>query len=384
MRSTARPLAPDRAQRADEPQRRRRWRSARTATCSSASATAVAAATRRTTPRTRTSSSARSSGSTSTAPGPARSATTPCRGSNPFSGSRPGSGEIWDYGLRNPWRISFDRANGKFFIADVGRAATRRSTARRPASTGGRNYGWNAMEGMHCYTASSARSPATRCRTPSTPTAAATARSPAATSTAGRPRRRWSGRTSSATGAAAGSGRIPATGPPVNSSETLRADTNLNITSFGESENGELYLVTERGRRVPGPRLLGERGRRSVARTGRRRAARGRRQDRLDVGGRAGLVERRPDDRGDDPVRVDEELGRQRVGLVRVEDLAGAVEADGVAELVAGRVGRDVGRRGLLDADRDELEPPVLVALGQVAQDRRPRTGTAGTRSSRS
>ena len=62
------------------------------------------------------------------------------------------------------------------------------------------------------------------------------------------------------------------------------------------------------------------------------------------MGSRAGLVERRPDDRGDDPVRVDEDLGRQAERLVGVEDLAGAVEADRVGELVAGRVGRDIGR----------------------------------------
>ena len=40
--------------------------------------------------------------------------------SNPFYGSKPGLEAIWDYGVRNPWRISFDRGTGKLFIADVG------------------------------------------------------------------------------------------------------------------------------------------------------------------------------------------------------------------------------------------------------------------------
>ena len=74
--------------------------------------------------------------------------------SNPFAGSRPGRAEIWAYGLRNPWRISFDRANGQFWIADVGQNRFEEIDREKPGATGGRNYGWDAMEGLHCYTAS--------------------------------------------------------------------------------------------------------------------------------------------------------------------------------------------------------------------------------------
>jgi glucose/arabinose dehydrogenase len=71
--------------------------------------------------------------------------------SNPFvhrAGARP---EIWAYGLRNPWRFSFDRATGDLWIGDVGQSSWEEVDVQRASSTGGENYGWNAMEGMHAY-----------------------------------------------------------------------------------------------------------------------------------------------------------------------------------------------------------------------------------------
>lgn len=69
---------------------------------------------------------------------------------NPFVG-RPGARpEIWDYGLRNPWRFSFDRATGDLWIADVGQNAWEEVNVE-PAGLGGRNYGWNDAEGSHPY-----------------------------------------------------------------------------------------------------------------------------------------------------------------------------------------------------------------------------------------
>jgi glucose/arabinose dehydrogenase len=67
--------------------------------------------------------------------------------SNPFVG-RPGARpEIWAYGLRNPWRWSFDRSTGDLWIGDVG-AGAREEIDMQPAdSPGGQNYGWNALEG---------------------------------------------------------------------------------------------------------------------------------------------------------------------------------------------------------------------------------------------
>jgi glucose/arabinose dehydrogenase len=69
---------------------------------------------------------------------------------NPFvgrSGARP---EIWDYGLRNPWRFSFDPATGDLWIADVGQGDWE-EIDHEPAGRGGRNYGWNRLEGSHPY-----------------------------------------------------------------------------------------------------------------------------------------------------------------------------------------------------------------------------------------
>jgi hypothetical protein len=73
---------------------------------------------------------------------------------NPFV-TRPGARpEIWSYGLRNPWRYGFDRANGDLYIADVGQH-TWEEIDYEPAGAAGRNYGWNRMEGRHCYPAGS-------------------------------------------------------------------------------------------------------------------------------------------------------------------------------------------------------------------------------------
>ena len=65
---------------------------------------------------------------------------------NPFAGATPGNDEIWAYGLRNPFRNSFDRANGNFYIADVGQS-TREEVNVEETSIAGRNYGWRAREG---------------------------------------------------------------------------------------------------------------------------------------------------------------------------------------------------------------------------------------------
>jgi glucose/arabinose dehydrogenase len=68
---------------------------------------------------------------------------------NPFrsGGGRP---EIWATGLRNPWRFSFDRADGRLFIADVGQNEFEEVNVQ-PASAAGLNYGWNVTEGQECY-----------------------------------------------------------------------------------------------------------------------------------------------------------------------------------------------------------------------------------------
>ena len=69
------------------------------------------------------------------------------------SGNMPGGApEIWDIGLRNPWRFSFDPCNGDLYIGDVGQNDYEEINVE-PAGTGSRNYGWNITEGLSCYSA---------------------------------------------------------------------------------------------------------------------------------------------------------------------------------------------------------------------------------------
>ena len=71
--------------------------------------------------------------------------------SNPFvntAGARP---EIWAYGLRNPWRFTFDRNTGDLFIADVGQDLWEEVDLQPATSIGGENYGWRRMEATHCF-----------------------------------------------------------------------------------------------------------------------------------------------------------------------------------------------------------------------------------------
>lgn len=70
---------------------------------------------------------------------------------NPFLGGA-GRDEVWLVGMRNPWRASFDRANGDLWIGDVGQGAWEEVDVAR-AGVGGLNFGWNRMEGNHCYPA---------------------------------------------------------------------------------------------------------------------------------------------------------------------------------------------------------------------------------------
>ncbi|HEX6748364.1 MAG TPA: PQQ-dependent sugar dehydrogenase [Longimicrobium sp.] len=73
---------------------------------------------------------------------------------NPFAGQAGRRGEIWIYGVRNPWRFSFDASSSLLYVADVGQNAWEEVNVVS-ARTGGLNFGWNLMEGMHCYNAGS-------------------------------------------------------------------------------------------------------------------------------------------------------------------------------------------------------------------------------------
>ena len=71
-------------------------------------------------------------------------------GDNPFAdgGGANGCGEVWHYGLRNPYRFSFDRATGDLFIGDVGQV-TWEEVDRSAAGEAGLNFGWSVCEGDH-------------------------------------------------------------------------------------------------------------------------------------------------------------------------------------------------------------------------------------------
>ena len=71
---------------------------------------------------------------------------------NPYATSASFRHELWNWGLRNPWRFSFDRRDGDLYIADVGQNAWEEVNVQPAGSAGGENYGWNLMEGDHCYT----------------------------------------------------------------------------------------------------------------------------------------------------------------------------------------------------------------------------------------
>lgn len=70
---------------------------------------------------------------------------------NPFADGKEGAAEVWSYGWRNPWRFSFDRATNDKYIADVGQNAYEEVSFEKAGSPGGLNYGWNTMEASHCF-----------------------------------------------------------------------------------------------------------------------------------------------------------------------------------------------------------------------------------------
>ncbi|MFJ5206685.1 PQQ-dependent sugar dehydrogenase [Streptomyces nigra] len=70
---------------------------------------------------------------------------------NPFVNTPGAKGEIWSYGLRNPWRFSFDAGTGDLLIGDVGQNDWEEIDWAPASSKGGENYGWGQMEGTHPF-----------------------------------------------------------------------------------------------------------------------------------------------------------------------------------------------------------------------------------------
>jgi glucose/arabinose dehydrogenase len=73
---------------------------------------------------------------------------------NPFAEREGAMPQIWAYGLRNPWRFSFDRATGDLYIGDVGQDRYEEINVQPAGSDGGENYGWRDYEGFEPSTVS--------------------------------------------------------------------------------------------------------------------------------------------------------------------------------------------------------------------------------------
>ncbi|HEX6178045.1 MAG TPA: PQQ-dependent sugar dehydrogenase [Thermoanaerobaculia bacterium] len=164
--------------------------------------------------------------------------------SNPFDDLDDARGEIWAWGLRNPWRFSFDRITGDLWIADVGQNAFEEVNVQPRTSAGGENYGWDVMEGAHCF------EPSTNCnQTGLVLPVLEYGRSDGCSVTGGfryrgsqNPRLR--GRYIYGDYC---SGRIWSAVPDGGGwSSRLLVDTSVLISSFGEDANGELYVTDHR------------------------------------------------------------------------------------------------------------------------------------------
>ena len=170
--------------------------------------------------------------------------------SNPYVGVY-GRDEIWQLGLRNPWRWSFDRSTGDLWIGDVGQNQWEEvDHAVRTSSGAGRgvNWGWRVLEGTHCY------SPSTGCNTagkkmPLLEYDHANGRC----AVTGGYVYRGSGIPALRGGYVFGdycSGEIwvVAANASAPASKVLLLDTDLALSSFGESASGELYVTDLGGR----------------------------------------------------------------------------------------------------------------------------------------
>jgi glucose/arabinose dehydrogenase len=157
---------------------------------------------------------------------------------NPFRGDAIYRPEIWALGLRNPWRFSFDRVTGDLWIGDVGQNTMEEIDHQLAASHGGENYGWRIREGTLCYDSA-------LCATPGlVPPVAVYTHSQGCSVTGGYVYRgerspAWVGTYFFGDFC---TGLVWALRPSVGAAELI-ATTTYAISSFGEDERGEIYLV---------------------------------------------------------------------------------------------------------------------------------------------
>jgi hypothetical protein len=161
---------------------------------------------------------------------------------NPFISDEKVRAEIWALGLRNPWRFSFDRSTGDLFIGDVGQNSWEEIDYQPAGSSGGENYGWRLMEGNSCF------NPSSSCNNGSLTLPVLEYSHDFGCSVTGGYRYRGKDNPLLSGFYIYGdfcSGKIWGAKPGADgkwSAEEL-LDTNLNISAFGEDENGELYVA---------------------------------------------------------------------------------------------------------------------------------------------
>jgi hypothetical protein len=155
---------------------------------------------------------------------------------NPFAGATAGRDEIYAYGLRNPWRFSVDRLTGQVWVGDVGQGA--REEVDTPIVKGG-NYGWRVFEGTSCTGNGPTACNAANYVFPILEYAHAGGR---CSITGGHVYRGSQNTVPSGTYLYGDycTGEIFAWN---GSAQSLLLDTSMNISSFGEDQNGEIYVV---------------------------------------------------------------------------------------------------------------------------------------------
>lgn len=161
---------------------------------------------------------------------------------NPFIGDLTAQPEIWSLGLRNPWRFSFDQVTGDMFVADVGQNEREEVSFQPFDSTGGENYGWRLMEGTQCF------NPATDCNDGTLTLPILEYSHSTGCSVTGGYRYRgvqYPGLEGVYFYADFCTGRV--WGAQNDGSDTWTSDelldTNLLISTFGEDEDGEIYIA---------------------------------------------------------------------------------------------------------------------------------------------
>ena len=155
---------------------------------------------------------------------------------NPFVNGG-GLPEIFAFGFRNPWRFSFDRATGRLFVADVGQDKFEEIDIVQK----GGNYGWNVMEGMHCF------NPPTGCNMTGLQLPIVEIPHPEGQAVIGGFVYHGTALQGLQNQYIFGdlNGKIWSLqeGPPNTFTRTLLDDTGLTISSFGQDQSGELYVV---------------------------------------------------------------------------------------------------------------------------------------------